>query len=125
MNMQLSRRQRGVTLLGWVIILSLVIGGALFAMNIVPVYLTHFSVKAAMLHTAKQSGVSSEPPKRIIDMVMKQLDINSVYGFDQKNLTVTPKTDHLELAATYDVIKPMVGNLSALVSFDEKVKIPR
>jgi hypothetical protein len=125
MNMQLSRRQRGVTLIGWVIILTLVIGGALLVMNIGPIYMTHFSVKAAMVHTAKQPGVASESPKRIIDMVMKQLDINSVYGFDPKNLTVTPKTDHLELAATYDVIKPLVGNLSAMVSFDEKIKIPR
>ena len=125
MRMQLPRRQRGVTFLGWVIILSLVIGGALLAMNIGPIYLTHFSVKAAMVHATKQPGVADMSPRQITSIVMKQLDINSIYGFDSKSLSVTRKKGFLELAAIYEVRKPLVGNLSALVSFDERVEIPK
>jgi hypothetical protein len=125
MIMQLPRKQRGVTAMGWVIILGLIIGGALLAMKIAPIYMRHGSVLQALHFTAKQEGVARMPLSKIKNIMAKQLNISSVYGFDMTAVRVEKKRDSTDLILDYEVREDIVGNLAVVATFYEVVEIPR
>lgn len=122
MSLESMRNQRGVTMIGWVIILSLIIGGALLIMKIGPIYQRHFSVKSSIGAVARKAGIANEPPAKIVEFVMKQFDINNIYDFDKSDIKVQKTRGGVEIRAEYEVRKNIVGNLDVIVSFDEAVE---
>jgi hypothetical protein len=119
MSLESMRNQRGVTMIGWVIILSLIIGGALLFMKIFPIYNRNFSVKNSISTVAKKSGIANESPAKIVELVMKQMNVNSIYGFDKSDIKVQKVRNGVEIRAEYDMRENIVGNLDVIVSFNE------
>lgn len=122
MSLEAMRKQRGVTMIGWVIILSLIIGGALMFMKIFPIYSRNFSVQSSLKVVAKQSDIASQSPAKIVENVMKQFNVNSIYNFDKTDIKVQKTRNGVEIRAEYEVRENIVGNLDVVVSFDERVE---
>ena len=122
MSLESMRNQRGVTMIGWLVILSLIIGGALLFMKIFPTYSRNFSIKNSISSVVKKPGIASESPAKIVEAVMKQIDINGIYNFDKTDLKVQKTRNGVEIRAEYEVRENIVGNLDVLVSFDEVVE---
>lgn len=122
MSLESMRNQRGVTMIGWLVILSLIIGGALLFMKIFPIYSRNFSIKNSISSVVKKPGIASESPAKIVEAVMKQIDINGIYNFDKTDLKVQKTRNGVEIRAEYEVRENIVGNLDVLVSFDEVVE---
>jgi hypothetical protein len=122
MSLEAMRKQRGVTMIGWVIILSLIIGGALMFMKIFPIYSRNFSVQSSLKVVAKQSDIASQSPAKIVENVMKQFNVNSIYNFDKTDIKVQKTRNGVEIRAEYEVRENIAGNLDVVVSFDERVE---
>lgn len=122
MSLESMRKQAGVTMLGWLIILSLIIGGALMFMKIFPIYSRNFSVKSSISAVAKRSDTPNLAPARIVEDVMKQMGVNSIYGFDKSDIKVQKVRNGVQIRAEYEVRENIVGNLDVIVSFDEVVE---
>jgi hypothetical protein len=49
--------------------------------------------------------------------------MNYVYDVTQDDITITKQSNYLKVAIEYEVVKPLVGNLSALVEFNDVIEI--
>lgn len=122
MSLEAMRKQRGVTMIGWLIILSLIIGGALMFMKIFPIYSRNFSVQSSLKAVAKQSDIANQSPAKIVENVMKQFNVNSIYNFDKTDIKVQKTRNGVQIRAEYEVRENIVGNLDVVVSFNEIVE---
>jgi Tfp pilus assembly major pilin PilA len=120
------KRQSGITLIGFVILLVILAFFAYTAMKLVPAYLDYFNVAKAVNTVATQatSGDMS------IEEVQRQLDTQqlSQYFADEdieaKNITVvsTPNGGR-SLKLSYDKKIPWIYNIDFLVHFEKSAPL--
>jgi hypothetical protein len=113
-------RQRGVTLIGWVILLTplAVVGYA--AMRLAPVYLNYMKVVRALNLVASDTNGNSDP-RAIRTTIDKHFEIDMVDYPTSKDIKVTRNGNGWDVEASYDDEAPLFANISLHVVFDKTV----
>ncbi|MBE9548919.1 MAG: DUF4845 domain-containing protein [Proteobacteria bacterium] len=119
-SFQKPKQQRGITLIGFLIVLSLAVFVAFMGMKIVPVYIDHYSVLQAMKGVQKESGIATATPGKIKDLFFRRLYVSYVDGIEARHVKVI-RTNGRTLQVKYDVQKQMVGNVDIIIHFDDSV----
>ena len=121
------KKQRGLTLISWAIIISLAGVQLVFAMRIIPVYIDFATVKSVMNDVQKKPEFASKSPRDILTYIRKTLSINNIYELQQQKdaFKFKKKTSGLELHLHYEDRGPIIGNLDFVASFDYQIVIPR
>ena len=112
--------QRGITLVGFLIVLSLAIFVAFLGIKIVPIYIDHYSVVTAMKSVQKEPGIVTATPARIKDLFFRRLYVSYVDSVDKRDVKVTRQNGRT-LQVKYQVQKHLIGNLEIVAKFDESV----
>ena len=122
----MQKKQRGLTMISWAIIISLVAIQAVAAMRIIPVYLDDSSVKKVLEEMRDDSSVRGEPPGRLSALIDKRLSINGIYDIQKdKDVFEYQKTaTGMNIIVHYEVRRPIYGNLEFVAVFDHEVEIP-
>ena len=123
MNMQ--GKVKGITLIGFVILLA--IGGffAYAAMRLIPVYTEYFGVLKAMDQERKEPGISSRSLEEIRrDMAFK---FNTQYvdetNVPPQSISLTRESGAATLRVNYERRVPFMYNVELLVTFDKSVSL--
>ena len=122
MNSGLSR-QRGMTLIGY--LLSFVLFGflVLLVLKLTPIYLEHFKVKASLESLKSDTGLSSKTRDEIIGMLIRRWDVNSIDRVNGQDIVVKRESGRVKVQVAYEVVEPIMGNVSALVTFDDSIEV--
>ena len=121
--MRSIRHQSGASLITWLILASLVGVVGIVALKLTPVYIKMYTVQNILESVAAESGVGKEPKRVVWDKISKRLDINDVNDVKLENFEI--KVDDRNVATfsiKYEVRKPILGNVDAVVKFDKSVK---
>lgn len=121
MNVDLAgRRQRGMTLIGFVIVLAVVGFFAYVAMKLVPMYTEYYSVKQALKGLANEPGIAGQDPAKIEDLLFRRLEISYAENVKPENVKLTrlPEGAGWNIAVNYELRKSLVGNLDVVGKFD-------
>lgn len=112
-----NKKQQGATLLGMMFVGGLVAMVLLVGVKIFPAYQQFFSVKS-VIRAMKQESLSSMSKAEIIKSFDKRADIGYVTAIAGKDLEITKGADgDTVVTARYQVVTPIVGNISALMDF--------
>ena len=76
--MKSIHRQRGMTPIGWVLVLLLIAFFALISLKLIPIYLESFSVSSVIADLKDEPGIGAKSVREIVSIVEKRLDINNV-----------------------------------------------
>jgi hypothetical protein len=112
------KKQAGATLLGMLFVGAMLFFVAIIAMKIFPAYQEYFSVKTVIRAMNKES-LSSMSKKEIQDSFDRRANtsyITVIHGTDiimGKN-----SSGETTVAAQYQVITPLFGNISVMMDFD-------
>jgi Domain of unknown function (DUF4845) len=120
------RRQRGVTLIGWVILLIPVAILGYVGIRLVPIYLNYMRVAHSVEQTAtemKTDDVSTLTPLLIRATLSKHFDIESISFPDVKDVAVTRDGEGWTIEAKFEDTAPLFGNISLVIDFDKVSKI--
>jgi hypothetical protein len=120
------RRQRGVTFIGWLILLIPMAILGYVAIRLVPIYLNYMRVAHSVEQTAtemKTDDVATLTPLLIRATLSKHFDIESITFPDVKDVTVTRDGSGWTIEAKFEDTAPMFGNISMVVDFDKVGKI--
>ncbi len=120
--MQNFQRQRGITLLGLVLVLFVIGFAAFVGMKLFPVYQEYFSVVQAMKSVAAQPGVNRRQAPEIKEMLMKRFYISYVESVKRQHIKVVRQRD-LKVQIQYEVRRPLIGNLDFVAKFDKSVEL--
>jgi hypothetical protein len=117
------RKQKGLTLIGFVIVLSFVLFIAFIGMKIGPIYMEYYSVVSAMNGVASERGSARLSPFDIKVKVLNRLYVSySAENVKEKHIKIT-RGNGVNLRIAYEVRKPVMGNLDVVAKFDRSVKL--
>lgn len=120
------RRQRGVTFIGWLILLIPVAILGYVGIRLVPIYLNFMRVSHSIEQTAsemKNEDVATLTPQLIRATLGKHFDIESIMFPDLKDVSVTRDGAGWVMEAKYEDVAPIFSNISLTVDFDKVGKI--
>ena len=119
----IHKTQTGMSLVGFLIVLALAVFVAYLGMRITPIYIEFYSVKQAMTGVAKEPGSANFSPFDVKDKMLNRLYISYSDGnVTRENIKVI-RNNGVWLVVSYDVRKPVIGNLDVIASFDERVML--
>jgi hypothetical protein len=120
----MHRTQRGVTALGWVVLLIPVAIVLYAGIRIAPVYLNYTKVARSMSQAADQLKAEENlTPNLIRGALGKRFDIESIEYPSVKDIAVLRTEGHWSMQAQYEDLAPLFSNVSLLVKFDKTVLI--
>ena len=124
----LLKHQEGITFLGILIILGMLGCFFLFGLRAFPLYTEHFAIKQAMKGVAAQPYKSRNSITKIRTLLLKNLDINSVYSFNGKNIkkVTTLKKKKGKRILYFNNLKSerLFGDLYLTLKTDESIELP-
>jgi Domain of unknown function (DUF4845) len=115
--------QRGVTLLGWVVLLVPVAVLVYAAIRLTPIYLNYFHVVKALEETASENKGEAVNPAAIHASLARRFDVEYVETPDAKDIDVHRDGERWVAVAKYEQVAPLFGNLSLLVDFEKVVEL--
>lgn len=121
----MHKYQRGVTMIGWLLLL-MPIGLIVYVLiRATPIYLNYLHVSKAMEQLASESKGESGSinPVDVRQQLEKRFDIEYVSNPAAKDIDVHRDGDHWVAAATYEEVVPLFGNASLLLQFDKRVDL--
>jgi hypothetical protein len=117
-------KQRGITVLGWLIILVPIAIVGYSIIRLTPIYLNYMKVVQALEQTASSlksdEGLSRQA---IVTSLGKQFDINSLDFPKLNDIEVQRVDGRWTMEASYEDVAPLFFDLSILVKFDKTVQI--
>ena len=121
----MRRNERGMTLLGFVIVLAVVGFFAYVAMRLFPMYQEYYSVRSAMKGLAAEPGIGTQDPARIQDLFFRRLYINYSENVKPQNVKFERMEGGWKMRVNYEVRRPLVGNLDVVGKFDASEPLTR
>ena len=115
-------KQNGLSLIGFLLVLSLSLFVAFIGMRIAPIYLEYWSVISAMNGIQAERGSAKMTPFEIRMGILNRLYISySDDNVKSKNIKVIRSSDGVRVRVIYEVRKPLMGNLDVVAAFDRSV----
>jgi hypothetical protein len=121
------RRQAGVSITGWLIILGLIGFFALATIKLFPIYFQYYQVKGILDTIAKEKEIDHGSKEAVFVSLVRRLDISSVYtkNITRKNVKVEHKKEGIIITVKYEDRRPFMGNLDVVGNFDYSVMAAR
>ena len=116
------RKQNGLTLIGFLIVLVMVLFFAYAGMRVVPMYLEYHA-----LHNALAKLEDDPSAKNMSPLKIKQSIENSLWAsYASNNITrddirISKQSRGVTVRVAYEVRKPFMGNIDIVGSFDKSV----
>ncbi len=123
--MNKADKQRGMTTIGWLIVLFLVGFFALVIVRLTPAYLEYFSVAATLDALREEPFITGMSVSEIRKKIRRRFDVNDVDTINDSNIKIERKGGHLLLTAEYEFRSPLVANVDIVISFYKQVEISR
>lgn len=119
----MRKSQRGVTFLGWLLLLIPVAIVAYAGLRAAPIYLNYFKVVKALEQTAAEIKGEEVNPVDVHNSLARRFDVEYIDRPDAKDIEVHREGEHWVAVAQYDEHTPLFGNMSLHMEFDKQVEL--
>ena len=119
------KRQQGMTLLGWIIVLGLIAFFVLLTLRLLPNYLENFKVAETLESLRNEPDITRKAPSEVRKLISRRFMINDVTNLDARDVTITNADGRITIRARYEIRMPVLGNVDAVTRFDESVELIR
>ena len=116
--------QRGMTLLGFLMVLAVVGIFAFMGMKLFPVYSEYYSVVQSMKGIQMEPGVAAMSPERIRDLLDRRFNISYVESVKPEHIKFN-RVNGYNLTIAYEVRRPLAYNLDFVAKFSKTVDLSR
>jgi uncharacterized protein DUF4845 len=122
--MSMRSKQRGVTFIGWILLLTPLAICAYAGIRVAPVYLNYMKVVRTLEQVkADYKGGAPADQFAVKTALEKRLFIESVDFPEAKDLKITRSGKAWVIQAAYDDQAPLFSNVFILISFDRSVTV--
>jgi len=118
-------RQRGITTVGLIILVSFLGLFAFAGIRLTPIYLNYFKVAGVVNGVQDEFDGQNATRQAILSSISRRFDVESVGQIDRRQIKVTAVDGGFEVSARYDHTSPFIANISFTVHFDKTVLIRR
>ena len=112
-----GRKQTGLTLIGFIIVLAVVGLFIYVGMKLVPMYTEFYSVKQALKGLSEEPNIAQQDPGRIKDLFFRRLYISYSENVKPQNVKIRRADNGWQMDVQYEVRVPLVFNLDVVGKF--------
>lgn len=116
-------REKGLTFISLVIVLAIIGFFTLLVLKIGPIYMNHSKVLNALSALEKTDNVEKKSKNEIRLILAKRFNLNYVDHIDLDDIAISKAGGYLKVRIYYEVVEPIIGNLSVLVQFDDVIEV--
>lgn len=111
-------KQRGMTFIGVVLLVAVIVFVATIAIKLTPAYLEFFAVKKVVQKIQNEPSFATMGPKEIMDSFYRSASVDNIGSVKEEHITIE-KTESGKpvLTIEYQKVIPIVANVSALLDF--------
>ncbi len=122
--MRSLKQQQGMTAIGWLIVLLLIVVIALLVIKIMPMYLNTFKVSSALNSLKTDVTVQGKSALEIKKMLINRFDIDMLQVITPDEIDVTRGDHAYNVHVGHEFKEPLITNLYITLVVDEAVDIP-
>ncbi|KTD45347.1 transmembrane protein [Legionella quinlivanii] len=120
--------QKGMTLIGLLLTVVIIVFLGILVMRVVPVYIQNYEIKRSLasLNNLDPSQFSSDPMANVSVLksrLINQLDLESIGFIKPEQINITPSDGNYLVRLKYTVIKPLIANVSLMFDFEESEEV--
>ena len=119
----MRNRQKGVTFIGWLVLLTPFAIVIYAGIRLAPIYLNYMKVVKAMEQAGGELKGGGADPKSIRGVIDRHFEIDMVEYPTTKDMKITREGAGWVIETQYDDDAPLFGNISLHVTFDKTVRI--
>ena len=121
----MKRKQGGMTMLGFLITLSVVILFVFCGMKVVPMYIEYYSVKKALASIANEQSASATSKDAIRALFARHLKIDYVKIIKPEMLQIQTTDSGFNLVVDYERREELIANLDVVGRFHAEQAVVR
>ena len=121
--MKIRRHQKGMTAIGWLLVLALIAFFTLITLRLVPLYLEYSKIVSVLESLKNEPNITSQSRTEIIGLVSRRFDVNDVRNVDPKIVKVSKDKGIMTVSIDYERRQHLAGNIDVVATFDKKVEI--
>lgn len=120
------KKQSGMTLISWAIVLGIIAFFATVAMRLIPMYQEYFSVvqiMESMKVELKENNLTKQQVKVLFE---KRFDTGYVFNVKSENMKFIPGRDNYsvkKVVIDYEVREPFIAQISLVGNFHEEIDV--
>ena len=118
------KKQQGLTVISWVVVIVFLLFQGVMAMNVIPAYLTDSSVKSIMKELPNDEKARKSSTRDLKVLVAKRLNVNSVYTVKPDHIKVTKGRNENIVTIEYEPRGTLLGNLEFIIDFKHEARVP-
>ncbi|MCO6055188.1 DUF4845 domain-containing protein [Pseudomonas sp. MOB-449] len=122
--MTFARKQKGMSVLGWLLVLAVVAFLASTAFKIIPHYLDFFSLEKIITSVETEKALEIRTIPDFYSHVSKGMQVNGIRDLDlNKALKVTLENNEFQAHLKYEKRESLIENLDLVVRFDKDFRV--
>lgn len=121
--MRTLKSQRGMTAIGWIVVLGLIGFFVLLALRLTPGYLEYFSIASAIDSLQNEPEIRSKSVADIRGMLDKRFSVNDIKTIRGRDVKVENQGGRLRVWVEYEKRVPVLGNIDVVSTFKKEVEV--
>ena len=114
------RKQRGMTMIGWLVLLALIGFLTLIGLRLIPGYMEFFTIVKSV-ESVHAEATAETTPAQIRESLRKRFQVNDVESLDPRDLVIRREDGEFTIHIQYEFRTKMMGNVEAVIVFDRLV----
>lgn len=115
--------QLGMTGLGWITILALIMFFALITIRLVPVYMEAFKVNTILESLEREPRMTQKSNGEIMRLITNRFSVDAVrFVNPNRDIFIENENGILTIEADYEIRTPMFGNIDVVAHFSKSVE---
>lgn len=116
------RRQSGLTLIGFIIVLAVALFFIYAGMRVIPMYIEYHALVTSMNSLEEDPTAKSLSPQQIKRKLEDFLWVNySTENIQREHMRITRAQGGIKVRVAYEVRKPFLGNIDIIGHFDRSI----
>lgn len=121
----MKRKQQGMTLIGFILVLAVVGVFAYMGMKLVPMYSEFYTVKQSLRGIANEPGITTQDPARIKDLFFRRLYVSYAENVKPEHVKINRKDAGYVITVRYEVRRPLIANIDVVGRFETEQELSR
>lgn len=111
------KKQQGMSFIGLVLMIAGIVFVAVIGMKLAPSYIEYAAVKKAIKKVSNEPNLNEKSNKEIKDSFERSAIVDNVKSISKNDLNITKTDSAVLIDVEYQVVVPLVANVSALIDF--------
>ena len=117
-------QQKGMTGIGWLFVLVLIVFFSLITIKIVPIYLNGYKISSALNSLKGDQNARGKQPHELRTLLLRRLDIDSLTDLSPQDIIITRQKSAYLIQVDYQIKRQLFGNMYVVVIFDDSAEVP-